>query len=155
MHVEDVLRHTDSVYSVSFTYRTRKILTASLDNTIKVWESFDEVWKCTRTFDGPVDFALTVRSSIDDLWIICGSKDLALYILNAQTGIVHIMLKGHVNSGECSRSGNEWPAADTATVIGCAVSRQGAYFATASGDMKMKLWKYRYLESSWTIDEVN
>jgi glucose repression regulatory protein TUP1 len=106
MHVEDALRHKDSVYSVDFTHKARKILTASLDKTIKVWESFDEVWKCTGTFDGPANFALSVRSSIDDLWIICGSKDRAVYILDAQTGIVHIMLNGHKNSGECSQNGN-------------------------------------------------
>jgi glucose repression regulatory protein TUP1 len=106
MHVEDALRHKSSVYSVDFTHRTRKILTASLDNTIKVWESSNEVWNCTRTFDGPVNYVLTVRSSIDDLWIICGSKDTGVYVLNAQTGTAHVMLKGHKNSGECSQSGN-------------------------------------------------
>jgi glucose repression regulatory protein TUP1 len=100
MRVESANSHTDSLYGVHFTGQPGKILTASLDKTAKVWEVFDGLWKCTKTFDGPSNFLLGVRSSIDERWVIGGCKDRGVYFWDAHTGVAHMLLQGHKNSGE-------------------------------------------------------
>ena len=71
------------------------------------------------------DFALAAVSTFDERWIFSGSKDCCVRIWNPRTSTCDTILYGHKNS-----------------VIRVAADPTGESFATCSGDMKMRLWRY-------------
>lgn len=72
------------------------------------------------------DFVLSVALSPDGEWVLSGSKDRGVQFWNPQTGDAQLMLQGHKNS-----------------VISVAPSPvQGGLFATGSGDMRARIWRF-------------
>lgn len=136
--------HDDSVYSVAFSPSGRELVSGSLDRTIKMWQltnppsssapggrgansSFPVVkgsGKCIRTFEGHMDFVLSVALTPDGAWVLSGSKDRGVQFWDPHTGQTQLHLQGHKNS-----------------VISVAPSPKGGLFATGSGDMKAKIWR--------------
>lgn len=82
---------------------------------------------CDSTTDICVqDFVLSVALSPDGEWVLSGSKDRGVQFWNPQTGDAQLMLQGHKNS-----------------VISVAPSPvQGGLFATGSGDMRARIWRF-------------
>lgn len=131
--------HRDSVYSVAFAPGSRELVSGSLDRTIRMWElqpsyanmrnGADHVpkgGKCIRTFEGHKDFVLSVALTPDARWVLSGSKDRGVQFWDPQTGDAQLMLQGHKNS-----------------VISVAPSpARGGLFATGSGDMRARIWRY-------------
>lgn len=148
--------HKDSVYSVAFAPNGKDLVSGSLDKTIKMWElmaprgnhpnSAPKGGRCIKTFEGhkvsrkvltifmqPLtsrqDFVLSVALTPDGAWVLSGSKDRGVQFWDPRTGATQLMLQGHKNS-----------------VISVApspsVSQNGGLFATGSGDMRARIWRY-------------
>lgn len=130
--------HQDSVYSVAFSPNGHELVSGSLDRTIKMWQLNPQALqsgsrtqpprgsgKCIRTFQGHMDFVLSVALTPDGRWVLSGSKDRGVQFWDPHTGQAFLHLQGHRNS-----------------VISVAPSPQGRLFATGSGDTKARIWKY-------------
>ncbi|KAF2768424.1 WD40 repeat-like protein [Teratosphaeria nubilosa] len=140
--------HKDSVYSVAFHPRGTHLVSGSLDKTIRMWKLVPSEFgrapgghqpkggECVRTFEGHKDFVLSVALTPDGGWVMSGSKDRGVQFWDPSTGDAQLMLQGHKNS-----------------VISVAPSpRQdanGGYFATGSGDMKARIWRYSTYTGPW------
>lgn len=90
------------------------------------------------------DFVLSVALTPDGEWVLSGSKDRGVQFWNPRTGDTQVMLQGHKNSGTMSFLGGLRPLLTTVhyLVISVAPSPQGELFATGSGDMRARIWKY-------------
>jgi len=128
--------HKDSVYSVAFSPTSKELVSGSLDRTIRMWELQPQYngarreqprgGKCIKVFEGHKDFVLSVALSPDGAWVMSGSKDRGVQFWDPQTGEAQLMLQGHKNS-----------------VISVAPSpARGGLFATGSGDMRARIWRY-------------
>ncbi|KAB8252371.1 WD40-repeat-containing domain protein [Aspergillus flavus] len=127
--------HKDKVYSVAFAPNGNDLVSGSVDKTIKLWEldlsrayaGSSKGGKCVQTFEGhkDQDFVLSVCLTPDGRWVMSGSKDRYVQFWDPITGNAHMMLKGHENS-----------------VISVAPSPTGSLFATGSGDMSARIWRY-------------
>ena len=135
--------HADSVYSVAFSPTGHELVSGSLDRTIKMWSlsppppalrgQFGSQssstqpkgsGKCIRTFEGHVDFVLSVALTPDEAWVLSGSKDRGVQFWDPQTGAPQLYLQGHRNS-----------------VISVAPGPKDGIFATGSGDQKARIWR--------------
>ncbi|KAJ5722146.1 vegetative incompatibility WD repeat protein [Penicillium malachiteum] len=132
--------HDDSVYSVAFIHNSHDLVSGSLDKTIKLWKlattrevdphtSAEE--KCVRTFTGHEDLVLSICLTPDNQWVINGSKDRSARFWDPETGNVQMILYGHQNS-----------------VIAVAAGTTSKLFATGSGDMCVRVWRYIFIQSS-------
>lgn len=126
--------HTDSVYSVAFAPSGDRLVSGSLDKTIKMWELLtpprlapgsQPSGRCIRTFKGHKDFVLSVALTPNGEWVLSGSKDRGVQFWDPNTGVAQLMLQGHKNS-----------------VISVAPSPTGGIFATGSGDMRARIWRF-------------
>lgn len=127
--------HKDSIYSVAFSPDGRHLISGSLDRSLKVWELEEDADElktttiritCKHTILGHKDYVLSVAATPPDgRWIVSGSKDRTVQVWDARTGTTQLMLQGHKNS-----------------VICVAVSPCGRVFATASGDLRARLWSF-------------
>lgn len=164
--------HKDSVYSVAFAPNGHDLVSGSLDKTIKLWElnlprgpvtanSVKGSGKCVRTFEGhkvrlrlemegladtnqhEQDFVLSVCLTPDGHWVMSGSKDRGVQFWDPITGNAQMMLQGHKNSGEYSRTAVFFGkrSSNCRTVISVAPSPTKNLFATGSGDMRARIWR--------------
>ena len=147
--------HKDSVYSVAFSPRGGHLVSGSLDKTIRMWKISSHYdgnagprsGECVRTFEGHKDFVLSVALTPDGSWVMSGSKDRGVQFWDPDTGHAQLMLQGHKNSGKRDNSFEIQTIADIAVaVISVAPSptrdAHGGLFATGSGDMKARIWRY-------------
>lgn len=72
---------------------------------------------------------MSVALTPDGAWVLSGSKDRGVQFWDPRTGSTQLMLQGHKNS-----------------VISVApspsVNAAGGLFATGSGDMRARIWRY-------------
>lgn len=145
--------HNDSVYSVAFSPDGRNLVSGSLDKTIKMWElnnagmysragNHPKSGKCVKTFEGHKDFVLSVALTPDGQWVMSGSKDRGVQFWDPATGQAQLMLQGHKNSGKYENVHKSELALTNSIVISVAPSPVGGLFATGSGDMKARIWRY-------------
>ncbi|KAJ9094542.1 general transcription repressor [Naganishia cerealis] len=136
--IENGNGHKDSVYSVVFSNDGKQIASGALDRTIKLWnlEGKQEMnspggkrTTCEVTYVGHKDFVLSVCSTLNNEFILSGSKDRGVVFWDQLSGNPLLMLQGHRNS-----------------VISVAVSLNSngteGIFATGSGDCKARIWKW-------------
>ena len=80
----------------------------------------------------------------DGEWVLSGSKDRGVQFWNPRTGDTQLMLQGHKNSGAMFVLA--WLKFLLIVVhylvISVAPSPKGELFATGSGDMRARIWKY-------------
>jgi len=131
--LEGEFGHKDSVYSVAFSPDGMKLVSGSLDKTIKMWDLAGppvrpgtRSGRCIKTFEGHKDFVLSVALTPDNHWVLSGSKDRGVQFWDPHTGQAQLMLQGHKNS-----------------VISVAPSPTGELFATGSGDLRARIWRYK------------
>ncbi len=113
--------HTDVVKAVSVTPDGRRAISASDDNTLKVWdmETGDEI----RTLKGHTGWVLAVSVTPDGRRAISASFDKTLKVWDMETGDEIRTLKGH-----------------TGWVLAVSVTPDGRRAISASFDKTLKVW---------------
>jgi WD40 repeat protein len=113
--------HAEPVHSVTYLPDGKRILSASWDKTVKVWDA--DTGQEIRTLKGHTAAVFSVASSPDSKRFVSGSVDHTLKIWDADTGQEIRTLKGH-----------------TAAVISVAFSPDRKHFVSASHDHTLKIW---------------
>jgi hypothetical protein len=113
--------HTDVVDGCAVSPDGTWIVSASRDNTLKIWDA--QTGQVRLTLRGHTTSVNSCAVSHDGVWIVSASSDNTLKVWDAQTGQVRLTLHGHAKG-----------------VIGCAVSPDGAWIVSASWDNTLKIW---------------
>jgi WD40 repeat protein len=113
--------HSGSVSCCSWSPDGRVILSASHDDTLKLWDP--KTGRCIRTLSGHSDVVNSCAWSPDGLQILSASADETLKLWDPSTGDCIRTLSGH-----------------SRTVSSCAWSPDGRQILSASGDKALKLW---------------
>ena len=77
-----------------------------------------------------------------------GSKDRGVQFWDPITGNAQMMLQGHKNSGQYQNLLRAMPSSNLVVVISVAPSPTNNLFATGSGDMRARIWRYVLLFNS-------
>ncbi|KAF5970223.1 atypical ALPHA kinase [Fusarium coicis] len=85
--------HSSPVISVVFSDDSKKVASASYDNTIRIWNA--ETGECERVLEGHSDWVNSVVFSHDSKKVASGSSDKTIRIWNAETGECERELEGH------------------------------------------------------------
>ena len=119
--------HSAGVFAVKFVPNSSRLVTSSLDNSIKIWDMVDnggkielKLWKA---IEDHKDYVLSLAVDSQGRWLLSGSKDLTAKLTNLLTGEVAYDIKGHSNS-----------------IISVDFSPKGNGFCTGSGDKNVKIW---------------
>ena len=76
--------HTDQVWSVTFSFDGRSLVSGSDDKTVKLWDM--QTGGAIRTFSGHTEDVCSVSISVDSTTIVSGSYDKTIRLWDAQTG---------------------------------------------------------------------
>ena len=113
--------HTNSVCSASYSPDGTKIVSASYDETIKIWDA--NTGSCLQTLTGHTDAVCSASYSPDGRKIVSASKDKTIKIWDANTGKCLQTLTGH-----------------TYSVLSASYSPDGRKIVSASGNKTIKIW---------------
>jgi hypothetical protein len=108
------------------------IVSASLDNTLKVWDGRSGVERFT--LSGHSNWVRGCAISADGATIVSASLDNTLKVWDGRSGVERFTLSGHSHS-----------------VNGCAISADGATIVSASDDNTLKVWDGRSGECLATL----
>jgi WD40 repeat protein len=114
---------------VKFVPNRPLLLTASLDQTVKVWKWNPEVdgsepsVELLMCLEGHSSYVLSLAVDPTGDLIVSGSKDLTARISSISAGAMLYKIKGHTNS-----------------IISVAYNPTGTTFCTGSGDRSVKIW---------------
>jgi hypothetical protein len=97
------------------------IVSASLDETLRIWDAV--TGECRRTLEGHTEAVLGCEVAADCAWIVSASLDQTLRVWDAATGVTRRTLEGHAKA-----------------VCGCAVSVDCAWIVSASVDDTLRIW---------------
>ncbi|MBK9938396.1 MAG: PD40 domain-containing protein [Chitinophagaceae bacterium] len=89
-------RHTNKVTSASFSSDGKKIVTASFDSTVKIWDA--QSMAVIAELKGHTAGVLSAFFSPDGKKIVTASYDYTAKIWDTQTEAILANLKGHTNS---------------------------------------------------------
>ena len=122
-HTAIIKGHTDNVNSASYSPDGKRIVSASLDNTVKIWDA--ETGMELKTLDGHTDRVNFASFSPDGKRIVSASYDKTVKIWDAQTGteLKTLELVGH-----------------TSFVLFASYSPDGKRIVSASDDKTIKIW---------------
>lgn len=121
--------HSGSVVGVAVTPDGRRAISASGDNTLKVWDL--ETARALRTLEGHSGYVSGVAVTPDGRWAVSASADHTLKVWDLETARVLRTLKGHSNR-----------------IRGVAVTPDGRRALSASDDKTLKVWN---LESGQAV----
>ncbi len=113
--------HTSRVYSVAFSADGKRLVSASRDQTVKVWDATSG--QETLTLKGHTGPVWSAAFSADGKWLASASGDQTVKVWNATSGQESLTLKGH-----------------TGWVTSVAFSPDGKRLASASDDQTVKVW---------------
>ena len=113
--------HKDSVAGVAVTPDGKKIVSGSIDNTLKVWDL--ESGQCLATFEGHASGVWGVAVTPDGSKAVSGSTDMTLNVWDLESGQCLATLRGHPSSA---------PAV--------AVTPDGKRVVSGSSDKTLKVW---------------
>jgi WD40 repeat protein len=124
--------HTGGVTACAISPAGDYIVSASYDNTLKVWDAHTREER--RTLHGHTDAVNGCAISPAGDYIVSASHDRTLKVWDARTGEERRTLHGH-----------------TDTVNGCAISPAGDYIVSASRDQTLKVWDAHTGEEQRTL----
>src|SRR6266567_3516234 len=124
--------HTSSVEGCAISQSGDTIVSASKDQTLKVWDA--RTGEELRTLSGHTDGVNGCAISPDGDSIVSASRDQTLKVWDAHTGEERRTLRGHTDG-----------------VNGCAISQSGDYIVSASDDETLKVWDARTGEELRTL----
>ena len=155
--------HEESVNSASFSPDGRRIVSASGDRTVRIWDA--ATGECIRTLEGHTSYIRSASFSPDGRRIVSASDDNTVRIWDAATGDCLRTLEGHtdeVNSASFSLDGSRivsasddetvriWDAATgdclrtleghARTVLSASFSPDGHRIVSASYDKTVRIW---------------
>ena len=116
-----LLGHTSDVYHVTVTPDGAKIISASEDKTIRVWDA--STGSELQVLEGHTERAKSVTVTPDGSKIISASGDKTIRVWDASTGKELHILEGH-----------------TGSVHSVAVTPDGSKIISASGDRTVRVW---------------
>jgi WD40 repeat protein len=116
--------HKDGVRSAAFSPDGGAIVSASADNTVKIWDA--RTGQLLRTLEGHTSYVISAAFSPDGGAIVSASDDNTVKIWDARTGRLLRTLEGHKG----------W-------VNSAAFSPDGGAIVSASGDKTLKIWDAR------------
>ncbi|MBD2205990.1 NB-ARC domain-containing protein, partial [Calothrix sp. FACHB-168] len=115
--------HSYSVNAIALSADGKYAISASDDNTLKVWDW--QTGQQLRTLEGHSDCVNAIALSADGKYAISASSDNTLKVWDWQTGQQLRTLEGHSHS-----------------VIAIALSADGKYAISASSDNTLKVWDW-------------
>ncbi|MCX6579832.1 MAG: NACHT domain-containing protein [Candidatus Aminicenantes bacterium] len=115
------LKHSGSVRACAFLPDGKRVVSASEDNTLKLWDV--ETGKEIRCFSGHTDSVLSCAALPDGRRVVSASADNTLKLWDVETGKTIRTFSGH-----------------TASVYSCAALPDGRRLVSASYDNTLKLW---------------
>jgi WD40 repeat protein len=113
--------HTKQLNNATFSPNGKSIVTASDDNTAKIWDA--QSGKLLHTLEGHIDEVNIAAFSSDSKSIVTGSDDNTAKIWSAQSGKLQYTLEGHTDK-----------------VNNATLSPDGKSIVTASLDNTAKIW---------------
>ncbi|KAH7187724.1 hypothetical protein DER44DRAFT_125899 [Fusarium oxysporum] len=113
--------HSHSVNSVVFSHDSKKVASASNDETIRIWDA--ETGECEQVLEGHSDEVNSVVFSHDSKKVTSASNDRTIRIWDAETGECERVLVGHSSS-----------------VISVVFSHDSTKLASASWDRTVQIW---------------
>ena len=124
--------HNQGVYSVRFLSNMKKLITSSLDKTIKIWDIIykdDKInlnlWK---TLDKHNDFVLSLDLDFSGKYLLSGSKDTTAILSSIENGEMLYSINSHTNA-----------------IISVSCNPKRNMFCTGSGDRSVKIWSFENL----------
>lgn len=170
--------HTGSVTSVDFSPDGKRIVSASKDTLMKVWDARSGVE--ILTIKGHLDGVTSVNFSADGKRIASGSKDKTVRVWDAQTGVEVLCLMGHMNevtsvafhpNGKQLVSGSEdktltmWDCqtgeeilvfkGHTEGVLSVAFSADGKRIVSGGRDKRVMVWDAKTGETLLTLKNAH
>ena len=125
--------HEDNVQSAAFSPDGKKIVSASEDYTVKVWDV--QTGECIRTLKGHEEYVQSAAFSPDGKRIVSASDDETVKVWDAQTGECIRTLEGHENF-----------------VNSAAFSPDGKRIVSTSWDKTVKVWDAQTEECIRTLE---
>ena len=126
--------HNGSVTSVTITADGKYIVSGSLDNTIKIWDT--KTGKCLNTFAGHNNFVNSIITSPDVKYIIVGCDDNKIKVFDFQTGKCINTFENH-----------------TGSVTSLAITPDSRYIVSGSLDNTIKILDIKTAKCIYTIDD--
>ncbi len=164
LETNTLTRHTAEVRSAAFSPNGKKIVTASYDNTAKIWDAL--TGECLHALEGHTDRVWSAVFSPDGKKVATGSWDKTAKIWDASTGQCLHTLEGHtdrvwsavfspdgkkVATGSWDKTAKIWDAltgeflhtleGHTNWVCSAAFSPDGSKIVTASYDNTARIWQ--------------
>ncbi len=155
--------HTSSVSSCAFSPDGTQLLSGSLDNTLKLWDTASGT--CLRTFEGHTGSVSSCAFAPDGTQLLSASADNTLKLWDTASGTCQRTLEGHTSyvsscafapdgtqllSGSLDDTLKLWDAASgtclrtleghTGSVMSCAFAPDGTQLLSGSLDNTLKLW---------------
>ncbi|HWO19850.1 MAG TPA: WD40 repeat domain-containing protein, partial [Kofleriaceae bacterium] len=119
--VRDLVGHSSSVQACAVTADGRRVVSASFDETLKVWDL--ESGRVLATLQGHADSVRGCAVTADGRRVVSASQDQTLKVWDLDSGRELTTLQGH-----------------TARVTACAVTADGRRVVSASQDRTLKVW---------------
>jgi WD40 repeat protein len=94
-----MMGHSATVYSVQFSPEGQKIVSASADNTVRVWSA--ATGECEQTIEGHTGTVTSAAFSPEGQQIVSGSYDKTVRVWDAATGDCMQTMPGHT---DCMRT---------------------------------------------------
>ena len=113
--------HTRSIRSVIFDKSGNKAISASEDNTLRLWDT--NTGTCLRVFEGHIDGIRSVALTADGRRALSGSGDRTLRLWDVESGTCLRVFEGHTNG-----------------IRGVALTADGRRALSGSDDKTVRLW---------------
>jgi hypothetical protein len=122
--VRDLVGHADKVTACAVTPDGRRVVSASEDKTLKVWDL--ETGRALATLEGHGDRVSACAVTPDGRRVVSASEDKTLKVWDLETGRALATLEGHADG-----------------VRACAVTPDGRRVVSASKDTTLKVWDFK------------
>ncbi|KAK9468279.1 WD40-repeat-containing domain protein [Lipomyces arxii] len=134
--------HDHTISSVRFFQDGDRLVSASRDNTLRIWEV--KTGYCNRTIMGHTDWIKAVAPTLDGGLILSTGADHTARVTDPSTGECKLVVQAHEHVIDClavaPRSSYKYVAAMTELQQEPPVTSEFEYFATGSRDRTVKIW---------------